>query len=167
MNRDEALCIAIEAHEGQKDKSGKPYILHPMAVAERVAYAGEVYEVVAFLHDVLEDTAWTIDDLDLDPHQLQGLMALTQNEDEPYFDYIERCASDPFGLLIKMADIDHNLSPERQAKLPEQTRRSLEGQYKKAVRMISESAGFVYVNLHNSERPEYAWYVALVERCCG
>ena len=58
-----AIQIASEAHLNQIDKGGKPYILHPLWVMDRVRHLGEDYMVVAVLHDVIEDTNWTLDNL--------------------------------------------------------------------------------------------------------
>jgi (p)ppGpp synthase/HD superfamily hydrolase len=172
MNRYTALRIAIEVHAGQTDKSDtEPYINHVLAVAEKAAFFGEVHEVVAILHDVVEDTEIELseleDDWGLDALQSAGVDAMTQREGEEYFTYIMRCIENPFAFIVKMADISHNLSPERQDVLPEQTRKSLEGRYKKAIKMISETPQFEFVKLHNSDRDELAWYRDLVKRCCG
>ncbi|HYH54005.1 MAG TPA: hypothetical protein VD761_07725 [Solirubrobacterales bacterium] len=151
MNRFEALKHAVRAHAGAVDKCGRPYILHPIAVAEAVdgesAYlsysSGSVPRedavVVALLHDVWEDTDYKLPPL---PGRLaEPLSSLTRYSDETYANYIERLADEPLACLVKLADLWHNLSPERQACLPEQERKGLEKRYLKARDRIWEALG--------------------------
>lgn len=140
MNRYEALKLAVKAHAGQLDKSGQPYILHPIAVAEAVAAHGrnldvdvEGLVVVALWHDVLEDTDYT----NWTPswfteEQIAGILAITRQESEPYVDYINRVCEDRYARIVKLADLWHNLQPERQACLPSKEAASLEKRYLKA-----------------------------------
>ena len=129
----EALCHAVEAHAGQTDKCGNDYILHPLAVAKTI---GEPYEVIAVLHDVLEDTSHELRASDFEDWQWSALLAITQREGETYFDYIARVCLNPIACYVKLADLWHNLSPARQACLPPGERKGLEKRYLKARGMI-------------------------------
>src|SRR5437764_1310945 len=91
-NIERALQIAAKAHEGQKDKGGLPYILHPLRVMMRVE--GEEAQIVAVLHDVVEDTPVTADDLrqaGFSERVLAAVLCVTHRKDEPYADYVVRC----------------------------------------------------------------------------
>lgn len=152
MNRYEALKHAVQAHAGQVDKCGEPYILHPMAVAEVFERAHQTYlfptgpetnedaVVVALLHDVWEDTDYNDHkDTDYNDHngwltrsQRAALEALARGRAERYYDYIDRCAQVPLAAIVKLADLWHNLQPERQDCLPEKERKGLEKRYLKA-----------------------------------
>lgn len=134
MNRYEALKQAVIAHSGQVDKCGKPYILHPLAVAECLERSGMVDQedavVVALLHDVLEDTAF--EPVGLSSVQSDSLFAITRQPSESYADYIERLVENEIACFVELADLWHNLSPKRQNCLPAKERKSLEKRYVKA-----------------------------------
>ena len=134
MNLMEAMEQAREAHEGQTDKCGKPYIEHPMRVAHAVRILGEDAIVVALLHDVIEDTDYALVGL-TDP-QNAALDAITRRDGEVYRDYIDRCGENPLARRVKMADLDDNLSPERQDGLPEGERLSMRERYIGAMRTL-------------------------------
>jgi (p)ppGpp synthase/HD superfamily hydrolase len=152
VNRYEALKHAVKAHAGQVDKCGQPYILHPIAVSEAVEGADtlniESHVVVALLHDVQEDTDYVLPSEDLSGQEARALIALTrQTEREPhpetYAEYIERiCESNEIAQYVKLADLFHNLSPERQDCLPEKERKGLEKRYLKARDRIWEALGY-------------------------
>jgi (p)ppGpp synthase/HD superfamily hydrolase len=167
VNRYKALKHAVKAHAGQVDKCGQPYILHPIAVAEAVDRGptpgkegrGEfamhwVYGdgqtdavVVALLHDVLEDTDYEIPATYLTGTQAQALRGITRRTDrepfpETYAEYIERVCADPVTSLVKLADLWHNLQPERQDCLPVKERAGLEKRYLKARDRIWEALGY-------------------------
>lgn len=132
MNRYEALRQAVEAHAGQKDKCGRNYILHPIAVATALerAHHGEYAIVAALLHDVLEDTPFRLKGLD--ERQAEHLDILTKRPTESYAEYIERCLGDYTTARVKLADLWHNLQPERQTCLPDKEQASLEKRYLRA-----------------------------------
>lgn len=86
-----ALEIALRAHKGQRDLDGKPVILHPLTVALKGNNENEI--VAGLLHDVVEDTDWTFDDLlqaGISPEVVDALRLLTHSKDEPYLDYVRR-----------------------------------------------------------------------------
>lgn len=117
-----AMEIAYHAHHGQRDKGGMPYIFHPYHLAEQMDTEVEV--TAALLHDVVEDTPWTIAglrDAGISEEVLEALELLTHPKGMPYMDYIRRLIDHPVARKIKLADIHHNgdftrLSPEDTAK---------------------------------------------------
>lgn len=114
----EAIALATRAHAGQLDKAGAPYIGHPQRVARSVAAAGgsETAQVVAYLHDVVEDTAWTFDELrsaGFSDEVVTAVDALTRHEDESYVEFVVRAGSNPIARLVKLADLADNLDPTR------------------------------------------------------
>lgn len=115
MNLDTAIKLATDAHAGQVDKAGEPYILHPLRVM--LAMKTEDERIVAVLHDVVEDTAWTCDDLywqhGFKSEVVMAVAALTRGKEEDYFDFIRRLAPNPIARAMKIADIRDNLDPSR------------------------------------------------------
>jgi (p)ppGpp synthase/HD superfamily hydrolase len=104
-----AIQIAAEAHAGQVDKAGAPYILHPLRVMFRV----ESYEerIVAVLHDVVEDSRWTLDDLRAEGFSdavVNSVDALTRRTNESYMEFVRRAGRDPAGRRVKLADLADN-----------------------------------------------------------
>lgn len=136
-----AYQIACEAHRGQCDKNGKPYILHPLAVAEN--FDDEILAAAALLHDVLEDNgqctpAWLLGS-GIPPEAVHLVEILTRKPDEPYFDYIRRVKQDPDATHIKIADLQHNLDPHRLAPLI-QDHPGLSRRYVKALRILTDES---------------------------
>jgi (p)ppGpp synthase/HD superfamily hydrolase len=113
--------LATLAHAGQVDKDGvTPYINHPMTIMLMVERFGTDAMIVAVLHDVLEDTEVSVDDLreaGATDAQITALIALTRHNHERYSDYIDRCLSDPLAAIVKVADHDHNNNPKRLARI--------------------------------------------------
>lgn len=104
-----AIRLAYEAHAGQTDRSGLPYICHPLHVAESME--DEVTTVVALLHDVVEDTVWTIEELrgeGFPEEALEALALLTHDEDVPYMDYVRKIGENPIAKAVKLSDLAHN-----------------------------------------------------------
>jgi len=111
---DKAISIAAAAHSGQKDKYGSPYILHPIRLMLKVHSEEEM--ITAILHDVVEDTNWTLEGLEKEgfPHDIiEALDCLTRRDDETYDAYIERTASRPLARKIKLADLEDNMDLKR------------------------------------------------------
>lgn len=148
MNRYQALKIAVLAHEAETDKCGALAVLHPIAVADKLERTEFIRQedavVVALLHDVLEDTDCPLSKDDLTGIQYRALDALTRRtwRDEPYDRYIERVCDSPLACIVKLADLWHNLQPQRQACLPEGERKGLEKRYLKARARIWEALGY-------------------------
>jgi (p)ppGpp synthase/HD superfamily hydrolase len=111
---EQALRIAAQAHEGQKDKEGLPYILHPLRVLSSVE--GEEAQVVAVLHDVVEDTSVTLDDLrraGFSAVVLAAVQCVTHGKDEPYAEYVVRCKANEIARRVKLADLADNWRLDR------------------------------------------------------
>ncbi len=104
-----AMSFAYKAHEGQVDKGGVPYIFHPFHVAEQMHTEAEV--CVALLHDVIEDTDYTEEDirkLGFDAEIVDAVVAITKLPGEDYMDYIRRLKQNALARAVKEADIVHN-----------------------------------------------------------
>lgn len=126
-----ASVLAQVAHAGQTDKSGQPYILHPIRVSQAVSRHGTAHEIVALLHDTVEDTAVTLDHLALlFPHHIvKAVDAITHRPNEPRTGYLSRVVSNELAIVVKRADIADNSSPERMAALSESDRDRLTKKY--------------------------------------
>lgn len=123
-----AIQIAVRAHEGQVDKGGLPYVLHPLAVMGLVVLDGlEARKIVthsnllitAVLHDVVEDTEWTFDELEkaigFDKEVIDALRLLTHEKGVAYMDYVQKIknSGNEIARLVKIADLRHNTSGPR------------------------------------------------------
>lgn len=138
---DDAIRLARDAHDGQLDKGGKPYIGHPLRVMAGVGATDE--KMAAVLHDVVEDTAVTLADLTASgcpPHVVAAVGALTHLPDEPQATYLARVAADPIARVVKRVDIADNLSPHRIDQLDPATRDRLRIKYATALRLLDEYA---------------------------
>ena len=124
---EKAIGIAVAAHRGQKDRNGAPYILHPLRVMGRVTTTKE--KIVAVLHDVVEDTDWTFDDLRQEGFSDEVLAALdrvTKREGEAYEDFVTRSGNQPLARRVKLADLEDNMDVRRLAKVSEEDGKRLE-----------------------------------------
>ena len=104
-----ALCLCFEAHKEQKDKSGLPYVFHPFHLAEQMET--EETTVVALLHDVVEDTSYTLADLGamgFPKAVLDALALLTHDPSVDYMDYVRAIKANPIARTVKLADLRHN-----------------------------------------------------------
>ena len=111
----EAILLAVQAHHGQTQRNGQPYILHPLTMMLRFD-ADEDAQIVAVLHDVVEDTAVTLDDLraiGFAPHIVAAVEHLTRREGESYEAFIERIRPHPLARKVKLADLRDNLNALR------------------------------------------------------
>lgn len=141
---DRARDIATRAHRGQTDKSGADYIDHPRRVAQRVRHYAtadqqDAAQVVAWLHDVVEDTGVTLDDLreDFPEDIVAGVDAMTRRPGEDGHDYYRRVAAHPLARAVKQADLDDNTDPARTALLDEDTRVRLARKYAHAREVLA------------------------------
>lgn len=113
----EALFIALEAHKNQVDKGGHPYILHPLRLM--MQFKEEELQIIALLHDVVEDSLFTLDDLKRKGFKkttIEAIDALTKRVSESYQDFIGRVAKNELARKVKILDLKDNLNLER---LPE------------------------------------------------
>lgn len=110
-----AMRIAYDAHAGQVDKCGAPYVFHPYHLAEQMD--DEATTCVALLHDVVEDTDVTLEDLarEFPAEVIDALRLLKHKPDVPYLDYVRALASNPVARAVKLADLRHNLDETRYA----------------------------------------------------
>ena len=139
-----AKAIATEAHRNDTDKAGKPYIGHPARIAARVAGDAPA-ECVAWLHDVVEDTDVTLDDLrlDFDGSIVAAVDAITRRPGEHSFNYYMRVRANQLALKVKLADIADNTDPERLALLPPKVRERLERKYELARTALTTNGHYI------------------------
>lgn len=134
-----AMCLCFEAHKDQVDKSGTPYVFHPFHLAEQMQ--DEYTTVTALLHDVVEDTDYTIEDLiDMDyPREvIEALQLLTHTNSVPYLDYVKAIKNNPIAKAVKLADLQHNSDTSRLDEITQDALNRVE-KYKKAINLLSES----------------------------
>ena len=136
--------LATRAHAGQVDKSGRPYIGHPARVAARTRAhgGGDVIEVVAWLHDVVEDTAVTVNEVEkaFGPEIARAVDAITRHSTDVGDEYYHRVSANPIALAVKRADIEDNLDPERTTQLDPETRQRLAAKYAHALSVLEATS---------------------------
>lgn len=133
---DTAMALAIRVHTGQKDRSGKPYILHPLRVMMK--FQTEPEQIVAILHDVVEDGNVTLDELrslGFSEPIVAGIDGMSRREGETYQQFVDRLAPDPLARAVKIMDIRDNIDTTRLAVLE---RRDLDrvAKYHKALKQL-------------------------------
>ena len=138
MTLGRAISIAAEAHAGQKDRAGAPYILHPIRLM--IQMDSEDAMMAAVLHEVVEDSVWTLDDLRKEGYSNEVLNAVDSlthrdKEGEDYWDYIQRAKSDPIAIKVKLADLEDNLNPDRLNEVTEKDEKRFD-RYRKAQEML-------------------------------
>ena len=135
-----AMRIAYDAHHGQVDKCGIPYIFHPMALAQSME--DEVSCCAALLHDVVEDTAVTMEELakEFPPEVIEVLRLLTHDDGEEYYAYVRRIKEHPIAKKVKLADLAHNSDRSRCAGtgIPEEKLALWREKYDKAKKILTE-----------------------------
>lgn len=131
-----ALELATAAHHGQVDKAGVDYINHPIKVAESLNTEEE--QTVALLHDVVEDTEITLDDLrgrGFSDSVVKAVDCLTRRRGEPRDAYLQRIAGNPLAVVVKLADLTHNFDLSRIAN-PTQKDFARTAKYKKEIAFL-------------------------------
>ena len=111
---EKAIEMAARAHAGQRDRSGFAYVLHPLRVMLR--QQGEEAMIVAVLHDTLEDTDLTEDDLrraGFSEYVLEAVRLVTRDEKDSYADFVAKCAAHPLARAVKLADLEDNSRLDR------------------------------------------------------
>lgn len=112
-----AIAIAAEAHTGQVDKAGQAYILHPLRVM--LAQNSDAGRIVGVLHDVVEDTDWTFEQLRREgfgQDVLKALEAITRRSEETYEEFVQRAVENPIARPVKRADLLDNCDMGRISK---------------------------------------------------
>jgi len=139
---EKAIEIAVQAHLGQADKAGEPYVLHVLRVMLRMADETEM--TVGVLHDIIEDTRWTAADLAAEgfPRDIVRVVELlSRDEGESYEDFISRLAQDPVARRVKVADLEDNMDLARLKTISQDDWRRLK-KYQRARRaLIQWNAG--------------------------
>lgn len=141
---EEATELARRAHAGQVDKAGRDYFLHVCAVRDALAGYGEDAQVAGVLHDVLEDTPLTEDDLaaaGVPARVLRAIDSVTRRPGEAYMDMIRRAGADDLGRIVKLADNADNTREDRMAALDPAQAASLRKRYARARAALLAAAG--------------------------
>ena len=134
----QAMKLCFAAHKDQTDKSGLPYVFHPFHLAEQMP--DEESTVVALLHDVVEDTPYTLEDLaqmGFPQSVLEALRLMTHDPSVPYLDYVAKLKSNPITRRVKLADLRHNSDLTRLDRVDEKARQRVE-KYAAAIRLLEE-----------------------------
>ena len=134
---DKALMLATKAHTGQTDKAGGDYITHPVYVASLVKTDEE--KITALLHDVVEDSDITLEDLEQEgfpPSVVDAVKLLTKQTGTDYGSYIADIKSNPLSRAVKIADLQHNSDLSRLPKITEKDRQRAK-KYKDAILYLS------------------------------
>jgi (p)ppGpp synthase/HD superfamily hydrolase len=135
---EDAIQLALQAHRGALQKNGQPYILHPLTLMTR--FHNEAAQMVAVLHDVVEDTPITLDDLVIRGYSAEvvnAVEALTRQPDESYTAFIERISKNALATRVKLADLEHNMDIRRLPSVTEHDLSRLE-QYRQAWFFLQE-----------------------------
>ena len=133
-----ALALCFEAHKEQIDKSGMPYVFHPFHLAEQMET--EETTIVALLHDLIEDTNYTIHDLStmgFDKAVIDAIALMTHADNVDYMDYVRAIKENPIAKTVKLADLKHNSDLTRLDVVDEKslTRRE---KYLKAIHLLED-----------------------------
>ena len=134
-----AMKLCFKAHKDQVDKSGLPYVFHPFHLAEQMQ--DEATTITALLHDVVEDSDYTLQDLiDMGfPKEVTDAIALMTHDDAvPYLDYVRNLKDNPVARAVKLADLKHNSDLSRLDIIDEKALKRVE-KYHKAIRILTES----------------------------
>ena len=131
-----AMNLAYAAHHGQFDKGGVPYIFHPIHLAESMD--DEISTCVALLHDTVEDTDVTLEQLaeEFPKEVVEAVALLTHAEGVEYFDYIRAIRANPIAVKVKLADLAHNGDPKRICNQGNQEKRRIK--YAAARKILTE-----------------------------
>src|SRR5919205_4530801 len=138
---EDAISIAAQAHRGQKDKAGAPYLLHPLRLMLRMDT--EAAMMAAVLHDVVEDTEWTLERLreaGFSEEVLDAVDCLTHREGESYQQFMERVRMNPIARQVKIADLEDNMNVRRITQLGPKDLERLE-KYHRAWRVLTGEGG--------------------------
>ena len=138
-NLQRAIEIAVNAHREQSRKNGDPYILHPLRLMHAVDSATE--KIVAVLHDVVEDTDVTMDQLQSEGFSaeiIEALKLVTHDEQQPYDEYIASIKTNPIARIVKLADLSDNSNVFEIPNLADRDLKRLE-KYHRAFKTLSNN----------------------------
>lgn len=138
-NYEKALALAKQAHAGQLDKAGQPYINHLLAVAD--CFDDEITKTVGILHDIVEDTDYTCDDLTkmgFSVKVVEAVGCLTKCCGEDYQDYLCRVGANNYAREVKIADLKHNMDLSRLDKVTEKDLKRV-AKYKAALEYLQNN----------------------------
>ena len=133
-----ALKLCFEAHKEQTDKSGMPYVFHPFHLAEQMDT--EETTIVALLHDLVEDTDYTLEDLTnmgFDKRITDAIALMTHSDDVDYMDYVHMIKENPIAKAVKLADLKHNSDLSRLDVIDEKAL-NRRGKYLRAIALLEE-----------------------------
>ena len=133
-----ALKLCFEAHKEQVDKSGMPYVFHPFHLAEQMQT--EEATVVALLHDLIEDTDYTIEDLTsmgFGKNITEAIALMTRADSVEYMDYVREIKNNPIAKAVKLADLKHNSDLSRLDVVDEKALNRRE-KYLNAIKLLEE-----------------------------
>jgi len=133
-----ALRLCFDAHKNQVDKTGLPYVFHPFHLAEQMT--DEISTVCALLHDVVEDTEHTFDDIrnmGFPQEVIEVLRLLTHDNNVPYMEYVKKISTNTIAKQVKLADLRHNSDLSRMDIVDEKALTRAQ-KYKQAIELLSE-----------------------------
>ena len=131
-----AMKLCFAAHKDQVDKSGMPYVFHPFHLAEQMT--DEATTVTALLHDVVEDTDYTLNDLramGFPAEAVDAIAMMTHDPEVPYLDYVAKIKTNPVARAVKLADLRHNSDLSRLDTVDEKALERVE-KYRRAIRLL-------------------------------
>ena len=137
-----AMGLCYEAHRDQRDKGGMPYVFHPIHLAEQML--DEWTTAAALLHDVVEDTHWTLQDLaeqGIPEPVLEALRLLTHREEIPYLEYVAALKENRIARTVQLADLRHNSDLSRLDQVDEKALVRLE-KYRAAIELLEKLEPF-------------------------
>ena len=137
-NTKKALKLCFEAHKEQLDKSKMPYVFHPFHLAESMD--DEKTTIAALLHDIVEDTEYTFEDLEkmgFESEIIDALKLLTHGENVNYFDYVRKIKENPIAKKVKLADLRHNSNLTRLEDINDEMLSRVE-KYKTAIELLEK-----------------------------
>lgn len=133
-----ALRLSFEAHKNQLDKSGMPYVYHPFHLAEQMD--SEETVIVALLHDVVEDTDYSIQDIAVmgfSKAVIDALTLMTHDKAVPYPEYVAKIKTNPIATAVKLADLRHNSDLSRLETVDDAALRRVQ-KYKTAIALLEK-----------------------------
>ena len=134
----QAMKLCFEAHKDQVDKSGMPYVFHPFHLAEQMT--DEETTIVALLHDVVEDTEYSLEDLKglgFSKDVLDAIVLMTHDESVPYMEYVEQIKKNRIASIVKRADLMHNSDLSRLDTVDEKAIKRVE-KYRQALDLLNK-----------------------------